>query len=347
MLPMTSLSITANVLRTYLGGNIVDLDGVFIGHPKEAEEQIGGEGKQYLNLFFYQVEYGGYPVDGGHEDPFYISINCLVTPFGSKETGPPETSVSAGENDLRMVGEVLDLFHRQPVVTVSEGDENAQLQILFLPLSLNEINHIWSTQGDVPYRLSVAYQLSLVPVPLAEAQQRAPFVSALGLDVRSDLEQAPMPAEGFGIEVRDETMPELAVDGARPDWAPKIAFLDAQGKMRHSLTFVAGAVPASLNTLLAGPAGEALEMIWEQWDLGTQPAQWETVGSPLAAVAAAPSIDPEQTDPSLASLAAAVPFPVSSAGQALLYARRSWTRPDGVTVRLHSNPLLVIIEEAP
>ncbi len=347
MLPTTSLSVTANALRSYLGGNITDLDGVSIGHPKEAQEQLGGEGKQYLNLFFYQVGYGGYPPDGSHEDPFYINVNCLVTPFGSKETGPPETSVGAGENDLRLIGEVLELFHRQPLITVSEGDENARLQIVFLPLSLDEINHIWSTQGDVPYRLSVAYQISLIPVPFAEAQERAPLVSALGLDVRGNMEQPSMPAEGFGIATRDETMPKLEVDGDRADWTPKIAFLDSQGKMRHALSFSAAGVPGSLNVLLAGAAGEALELIWERWDLAAQPSRWETVGDPMAASAADPDIDPGQTDPPLASLAAAVALPVSSAGQALLYARRSWTRPDGATIGLHSNPLLVVIEEAP
>lgn len=345
MLAVTSLSVTANALRDFLTSQISDLDGVLIGHPKEASDAIGSEGKQYLNLFFYQVEHGAYPADGDARDPFYLRVNCLVSPFGSKETGPPETSISAGENDLRLIGEVLRLFHAEPQLEISDGDERGLLQLYLLPLSLSDINHVWSTQGDVPYRLSVAYQLSLVPVPLAQARQRGPRVSAVGLAVRSDPQLPAMPAAGFGIAPYRPTLPRLEVAVAQPDWAPKIAFLDNEGRLLHSLALEAAALPPSVNVVAAGEPGAALELVWESWLKEGEPRTWQATGAPFPTAAGRAAIGPDDAD--LAALAVAVPLPAIGAGQLLLHARRTWSRPDGVTVTLHSNPLLAVIEEAP
>ena len=77
MLATTSLSVAANTLRSYLADNIADLDGIFISHPKEAADQANSEGKQYLNLFFYLIEHGGYPADGRSDDPRGVGIGRL------------------------------------------------------------------------------------------------------------------------------------------------------------------------------------------------------------------------------------------------------------------------------
>jgi hypothetical protein len=56
-------------------------------------------------------------------------------------------------------------------------------------------------------------------------------------------------------------------------------------------------------------------------------------------------IDPKQTTPSFFSMARNVTSPLSGRGQAVLYATRDYTRPDGAVVTLRSNPLLLSVYE--
>ena len=85
-------------------------------------------------------------------------------------------ATSAGENDLRLIGEVMRVLHEQPVVSLDGGTASkvASLEIVPHPLNLDNLNHIWSTQGDTAYRLSVAYEMALAPIPLAREAESSP-----------------------------------------------------------------------------------------------------------------------------------------------------------------------------
>jgi hypothetical protein len=345
MLATTSLSVAANTLRSYLAANIADLDGIFISHPKEAAEQANSEGKQYLNLFFYQVEHGGYPADGRSDDPFYLRVNCLITPLGTKEPGPPHSSVSAGENDLRLIGEVLRLLHEQPLLMVEEGGEMAHLQVVMYPLSLDDINHLWSNQGEVAYRLSVAYQLSLLPIPLGVAKERSPLTGSIAIGSGGTMTMAPLPSEGFAMETAVPQITSMSVNTSRPDWTPQLVFLDERGRLQSVLSFSLLTLPVSLNIIILGQAGETVTLGWQEWNAGENHVPWRDVAIQQDLPAAADSVDQEQTEPSLASLATPISPEIEVAGQAVLSAERTWTRPDGSQVVLRSNPLLLIVYE--
>ena len=345
MLATTSLSVAANSLRSFLDTNIQDLDAIFISHPKEAVEQTGEEGKQYLNLFFYQVEHAGYPADGLSEDPFYVRVNCLITALATKETGEGNGGVSAGENDLRLIGEVLRLLHEHPVLMVTEEEQKAQLQVVLLPLTLDDINHLWSNQGDVPYRLSVAYQMSLLPIPLGEAKRSSPLVGAIGARVQGDLTRPPLPEGGFGISAASPAVDRMEIDISRSDWTPQLAWLDGTGILCYTLSFALSAIPVQIDVLIVGIPGENVTLVWEQWDAAAQPIPWRPVGAEETLPAKTAVIEADQTEPPLASLAQGVAPPITVKGQAVFYAKREWVRPDGRSVVLRSNPLLVIVHE--
>jgi len=227
MLPVSAISDAANKLRNLLLDQIDDLDDakrIRIGHPKNTLEDIEkkDKDKNHLNLFFYNVSYDGYPADGLSEDPFYVRLHCLITAVGAKNGTP-----SAGENDLRLIGEVMRVLHEQPVISVDGGNnvEIAQLQIVPHPLNLDNLNHIWSTQGDTAYRLSVAYEMALAPVPLAEAVERSPLVGETGTSARGSMDRNALPDSGFGILPSAPTVPEIKVDTSRSDWTPHICFV--------------------------------------------------------------------------------------------------------------------------
>ena len=341
----SSLSIAARALRTHVAAAVGLPEGqILIGHPSLAKD-VDDASKQFLNLFFYRVEHGAYPADGASDAPFYVRFFCLVTALGAKETVGGAT-VSAGENDLRLMGAVMQALHEQPILVLQDdgGADVAQMQVVLHTLSLDDLNHIWSTQGDTPYRLSVGYELALLPVPLENAPARGPRVGAIGIDVRASIGRQPLPPAGFGADARAPEVPMVQVDSSRADWVPHICWLAADGTLQYSLVFPADALPANLQAIPLGAPGSDVELHWELWDPAGADAKWtRAAASPATLSAEVDSIDPAADSASFFALAYNVVFPIAARGQAVLYASRSYTRPDGVQVALRSNPLLVSV----
>ena len=64
-------------------------------------------------------------------------MHCLATPFCVDENPIP-----AGENDLRVIGEVLRHFHENPLFDLPVEAETFRVQVIFLTLGLDELNQI-------------------------------------------------------------------------------------------------------------------------------------------------------------------------------------------------------------
>jgi hypothetical protein len=341
MLPVSSLSLMANGLRELLEELIEELSSVSVGNPRLAAEQAQG-GKQVLNLFFYLVEYGGYPPDGSPMDPFYVRVNCLVTAMCSKETDPDNGTVSEGENELRLLGQAMRILHENPVLLVGNESTTVQLQMVLLPLTLDDMHRLWATLGDVPYRLSAAYQLSLLPVPLQEAGRRSPLVAGYGLKVRGSMEREPLPEEGFSVPVPAPGFKRISVDTSRPGWSPQLAFLGPRGELRTTLTFQAERLPVSVRVLAAGDPGSEITLFWDRWDPEAE-GPWRSVGAGLPIILRTDTLDPALEPSELAALSEEIEIPLSGPGQALLSARRDFVRLDGARSVARSNPLLLVV----
>ncbi len=133
---------------------------VMIGSPSDAAPDDGDHDHR-LNLLFYRFEPSpaprnipmvpeGRPLES--QELERVSVHCLITAFGV-----PEGGVSAGENDLRLLGEVLRIFQEQPVFEATRGDgRKALIQVALHDLTVEKIHDLWSTQGAVGFRPSVA-----------------------------------------------------------------------------------------------------------------------------------------------------------------------------------------------
>jgi len=148
-LPRSSLSRVCRAIADFVS---VGLDAsansiqVMVGSPASAAP-AATDTTHRVNLFFYRIEPAGFFTGNTPGDPWWVRLHCLVTGFGIEEE-----QVSAGENDLRLLGEVMRIFHETPVQSaLTVGDETFRLQVVFLPLGADDLNHIWSTQGDVSY----------------------------------------------------------------------------------------------------------------------------------------------------------------------------------------------------
>jgi hypothetical protein len=87
-----------------------------------------------------------------------------------------------------------------------------------------------------------------------------------------------------------------------------------------------------------------VQLEWEIFDATLAEPSWQVVAAtPANLTLATDTLSPSQTMPAPGSLAHAVNFPLSARGQAVLYATRQYARPDGVSVKLRSNPLFVVV----
>lgn len=170
----SGLSVAAITLRSVLGQNIAGLDEnqISIGSPKQAEDSFSG-GHQQLNIFIYNAEFAPYTGDLLPQDSPTVKVFCLLTPFGVADA---ENNISAGENELRLIGEAIRVLHENPEINLRRKDnsEFAEVQIMMHNISMDDMNKIWSAQGEAAYRISVGCELSLIPV-IIDPQGRTDF----------------------------------------------------------------------------------------------------------------------------------------------------------------------------
>jgi Pvc16 N-terminal domain len=336
-LPTSTLSRVCRSVADFVGTELAASQNsirVMIGSPADASKD--SENEHRVNLFFYLMEPLGFGPDPAPDEIWNLRLHCLVTAFGVEET-----PISAGENDLRLLGEVLRAFHETPILAPLDLDgDSVRLRIIFSPLSLDQINHLWATQGEVAYHPSVAYEMELVPIhPSQPSLGDGPRVGAIGLDAR---------AAGTGPEERHAPfaggvttpLPAFApVDTTVSDWAPQVSLV-AAGECAASVAFAVGSPELAAfvpQVWIAGLPAAPVVLRWESWEATTG---WQALPGETPAQASAPAIDPNAAG---GATTVALPLPFSNRpAQLLLYAARSAPRfPDGATVEVRSNPLLV------
>ena len=137
-LPPSSLSRVCRSVADFLSAEIDAIQNsirVMIGNPADASKDATTEHR--VNLFFYLMEPTGFGPDAAPDEVWHLRLHCLVTAFGVDEL-----PVSAGENDLRLLGEVLRAFHETPILGPLDLDgDTVRLHVVFSPLTLDQIKH--------------------------------------------------------------------------------------------------------------------------------------------------------------------------------------------------------------
>ncbi len=338
-LPTSSLSImcaqVADFIRIGLDAAANNIN-VMIGPPSAAAQETT---MHRVNLFFYRFEPSGFGPRLRPDEPWMIRLYCLVSAFGILDD-----DVSPGENELRMLGEVLRLFHENPILApLDVNGEQVRLQSVFQPLGSDELNNIWSTQNETVYHPSAAYEIALGPVVPSEVFIGSPLVGALGSQTSARMDAR---HQAFSGQVQTPPVNAFTVDVDNPAWEPRICFVH-QDACAQSLAFdVDSAEFASFNPQIwvAGDPAVSVDLQWEVWNSNG----WSEMGAPLAVNPFSIGIDPDSIpSPIPGTFPAESPLPFSlaaeeNAGQALLYARRSYSpRPDRPPIQLRSNPLLI------
>ena len=282
MISPSSFSLVALHLRKLLADGIDDIDegNITISNPKD---RLRYEGKNSINLFFYKMDYGGFPSDSGIENPLFVRLYCLITAYGIDITednnGNDSILIPHGENDLKLIGGVMSVLHYNPVFQVSYDGGVIQFQAVIQQLSLDDINHIWSTQGDVPYRISMAYEFALAPVPLAEIKETSQMVGATGVGVVSNTNKSVLPDKGYELNTASPQVEKIEVNISIPEWEPHICFVDQQNALSYvlGLPHTSAVDKRNLQIIVAGKQESTVKIkweIWQPWDSNSKQGGW-------------------------------------------------------------------------
>lgn len=210
-MPESSLSVAIQGLADFLAGKFTEDVLVTVDSPQKAQDQAKDSTAQILNIFVYRIAPSGFHAAEGHEDPFFVRANILVTAFPSGQGNPPP------DIDLRVLGHAVRVLQSFPVIPVifpgpkpagaPAGDfrdaatTSYQMQAVFQAPTMEEMNHIWTTQGgELAYRLSAGYELALIPIePLTHAAATPPVTSG---DMVLGAGPGPRPFQMFQIAGR-------------------------------------------------------------------------------------------------------------------------------------------------
>ncbi|MXP65357.1 DUF4255 domain-containing protein [Roseomonas sp. M0104] len=278
----SSLSVAVQGIADYLDTEFGEDVIISIDTPLRAHERAKDSDKHVLNIFVYRIAPSGFHAGSGAEEPFFVRLHTLITPFPGDKNNPPE------DIELRVLGHAIRVLQSNPVLPAvfpggpaGEGDfRNAphrdyRLRAILQAPSMEEINHIWTTQGgELAYRVSAAYEFALVPIePLALHEPAGPVRTAI-LDVAGSMAGRD---QAFVMPGPDShPIPRAGRSGGAPptDWLPlQLLAGDAGLTNRRSLPPGTGQAEVAL----AGPSGEkvAIEVAWTRADASTdtQPPQ--------------------------------------------------------------------------
>jgi len=312
---------------------------VLIGAPAAAAT-AESDADHRLNLFFFRFEPAGFFADTLPGERWMLRMHCLLTPFCSDED-----SIGAGENDLRVIGDVLRLLHERPVQRLTVDGEAFDVQAVFCTLGLDQLNQLWSTQGETPYRPSLLYEVSLAPVIPRTPAVPAPRVGSLGLGVRATLAARAGLPDPATLALHLPLVRRRAPDLRMPHWVPALCLVDG-GACLRSASFALGSDALAAfapHAWVAGAPGAAVSLRWQVWSAADG---WSDAGDPVEFTIVDAALDPDAAAEAT-TLALTLPSR-TRAGQMLLTAERSLLRAaDGVRVTLRSEPVLITLFEGP
>ena len=351
---------TTEIIRAHLSAALFPIDSAYevtVDSPsgvKRHQDKVTDKGA--LNLFFYRFEPAEFFPENAANERWHVRAKCLVTAFsidGRETIGGADTDVPAGQIDLRVLGSVMRHYHESPVIV--DAAKGLHLEVVPGLLSSEEINQIWVSQHDVPYRPSLLYEFALLPVePKKYGKPSLPVVAGGALKSVFARIGAPDP--------QDQASPQSPyMEGAQGDaWGPLISFvvqiaeeITVQDVVQTVLVARAmqsasgkASQPAPLALWIAAPESTSARLVWQRdvngvWTDIDAPAAWPSVAVPTQPAGLQSIIDPDRAD-----VAATLPVgaPSVTAGSYLLYAARPHPSIAGAFIR--SNPLILNVTGA-
>jgi len=138
---------------------------ITLNSPKQIEDT--GENINIISIFLYQIVENTYlkneelqKIDTTilHYPPMTVDLLYLITPYSNNPT-----------EEQYMLGKVMQILFDNAVLTGSvlqkslKGTDD-EIRLIFNPLSLDDLNKIWSAFQKTGYRLSISYLVTPVRI---------------------------------------------------------------------------------------------------------------------------------------------------------------------------------------
>lgn len=163
---MSEYSVIADISQTLIEllkagmNNLVSQDRISLASPAEIQQ----DATPRLGLFLYQVIENSFlkncrpqavSATRLREAPLAVDVFFLLTAYAQ-----------AREIEHQILGRAVQIFNDHPILrgsflrgTLAGSDE--EVRIAFHALSIDDTNKLWNMFGNRPYKLSVAYHVSL------------------------------------------------------------------------------------------------------------------------------------------------------------------------------------------
>lgn len=261
---------------------------VEIGNPAQFHPFSGGN--PLVTIFVYRISPDNAAIVTAPNTAMAVRIHTLVTVYCEKAQAQGE---AAGSRELRIVSHIARLFHEEPKlgpVKIREAVPIGALmslvtQDLYVEAQLKapdmeEINHIWTTQGDAPYRTSLVYELVFAYVTPSRPSDEGPPI------LRTVIGYRDQPADPYTPGVAPYLVEDAST--AKPPQAV-IAFnigTIAAPVLAPARTVTLTAGPGTITSRLVAVAEtvETLELTLERFDTATLAWVAEPITAPAGPV---------------------------------------------------------------
>lgn len=270
--PASSLSVAIQGIADFLDSQFSEEVNITVTNPQKAADIAKGAGAtaHCLNLFAYRVSPSGFQADVSQDATHFIRVNALMTAF-PRETADDDT-------DLRILGHAIRVLNSHPIIPFSgaplpgpaipDPKTDYRLEAILLAPPMEEINHIWTTQGgELAYRLSAVYEFALIPIePLTLKVEAAP-PDTLIIDANATMNDA---AESF-LPVGNASVAQPTSNTPPVRWIP--VHMGVTGNQLTN-TLEISAATTQVTLAVVGPVDEhaALTVTW-QLDDNSESAQ--------------------------------------------------------------------------
>ncbi len=324
-----------NFVRNGLDAENNSID-VTMGAPASAA--AAGPKMNRVNLFFNRFEPSGFASNGHPGEPWLMRLFCLITAFGEDDISE---NITGGEFELRMIGEIIRLFHESPVMSnVEINGENVRLQAIFQPLNYESINQLWSTQNDASFRPSVAYEFSLGPIVPLQRKQTDKLVASIGTLINSDTKKE---WERDKLTSHVFISRKKTIDVSLNHWQPAICFVENDTCI-DAIQLDLNVINLDVQTMTVWLAGDLLTDISFKWLIWNSQNGWLEQDPAILHKPLTKMIDPDGEIPA-GLISMPMPFDSSMAetsAQVQLIAQRTYIDPvSNASKTVKSNPLLI------
>ncbi|AML51927.1 Pvc16 family protein [Falsihalocynthiibacter arcticus] len=303
---------------------------VEIANPAQKHPRAADADAHLVTLFLYRIEPDHTAFLASPKNGMAVRLKVMITAYGGQMDGVLE---SIGTLEMRILSHIMRLFIEAPDIgpirvpeTLPIGPmagfvtNGVAVQAQQLSLDMEEVNHIWTTQGDTPFRTSLVYSFNYALVTPLTPSDEGPPVLMTNSSATPDYD--PNPA------------PPLVNMGAL---AFRVTTL-GQPKLLPTTTVLVGGGNIDLALLLVTESPETFDLVIEQLDTAT--GIWgATAGTPAQIVSFAyealnPAAVPAGTPVSIPNPAAAAVFKLSV---------RHPVDPDDYEI----GPVTLVVEAAP